>query len=399
MSLLKERIPPSPAPVRQKPMPDDVALFADDTIDGAVAVRMGASPSGVVMLSPARHGLAARALSAPTRSTPGSAKRPPAKAFADVTNTPVSQGTKKRLFDPHVPSLGTTPAAQRSNVSLASFCHVATSPFAGQAAEPAMPVEAETTTTAFLKLQREHDRLLKMYDHVCHRAVDTEAARADAQEKLDAKITDVVSLTSRLEEAKRFTKQLKAELRDSKARALPHHNAPFSDTARIEKKFQELLRSEAEAFQHAVQLEADRAQQLEDALDALDVAPSATDALLAAFRARRQAEADLDEMMKAKDDAEDRWAARVRDMAAELTATRRAASSETRRLRRRLQEHEDYIARLETAVTAKNDRGHDCSCGGGEEYDAPCNLSDTMPRAAGELEDDTQQEEYADATE
>ena len=270
---------------------DDPAVFVEDTMDALAAARIGASPSGIAVLSPARRpGCATAAARGRPASTPGgSAAKPPVRVFADQTNTP-SVAFKKRLFDLHLPAPttagGGTPLravqwvrgvpAARPALAVPHVSHVATSPL--------------PCTDRAEDLRAENERLTRMYEFMSERAEATERQRADAQAKLDEKITEVIALSSRLEETKRFTKQLKAELRESKVRSLPLFNAALADPGRLAQTYKEKLAAVEEEYHMQIDQQQETIESLEEALDSVGISTNHAEALLVALRQRREAE-------------------------------------------------------------------------------------------------------------
>jgi hypothetical protein len=316
---------------------DDLALFADDSVDPVLARRLGASPGGVAMLSPAKSGHAP-ARGASTPAVPGSTKKMAMRAFADVTNTPVSSCPKKRLFGPGSTVMTPASVMGEARPRARDMCTVATSPLPHHRAQD----------EAIAELHKENVRLLKMYDFMRERADESEKARAEAQAKLDGKIMEAMSLCSRLDETKRLSKLLKAELRDGKARSLPGINGPFSGSASVERKYEEMLRKQRDEFHDEMERQQAHCQDLEDAIDALQLSPNAVEALLSSLRERSGLQAELHEARRAKEDAE----ARTRAAEDEVRASRRTAASEARRFKTLLCNRDDLIDRLEAVVTS-----------------------------------------------
>lgn len=180
---------------------DDPAFFVDAAVEPDVARRFGASPSGTKMLS--------------------TSPLPRPRAFADITNgTPAA--SRKRL------PLDGTPSSSASLASSAQFKtpsrsrHTTTTTATSPAFSPgAGRLEA---TRALEERARKFEA---MYQHQRELADAAYTAQLEAQQALQDKVTENVGLMSRLDEAKRFIRQLKGELKVGRERALPAHNEPF----------------------------------------------------------------------------------------------------------------------------------------------------------------------------
>jgi hypothetical protein len=269
---------------------DDRAIFMEDTFTSEVAHQLGASPGGMAMLSPipgapATHDLGssssarrARSLASSVGSSNSSlmalmAAVPSSnskhagglrRAFAsDLTNSHPADG--KSLF------LASTPGQQRLRPSMAT---TATSP---------LPLPETVSAEAHRELEAERDRLFCMYEHQRNIADNANEALMAEQDRCRDKIAEVIALQSRIEEGKRFIRQIKKELAECKVRALPHHNQPFTAaiSARTQAKFDdelEQLRADAEKV---IRDQDNRLVAAEDVIHELDhAATKSTSALL-----------------------------------------------------------------------------------------------------------------------
>ncbi|KAK7202103.1 hypothetical protein NESM_000279200 [Novymonas esmeraldas] len=256
---------------------DDAAIFVDDTVDRATAQCIDASPSAMALLSPQRlpstssaaayvdvteydasflgplSGAHRRSGGACGSGGKGRLSHHNPRALHDLTNTPVAVKTGSGGASSKSP----TPKAARGSVSRASAHPTGASHNTSlsrstprrsthgrspSAAEPTVPLGD------FEALQRERHRYEKMYEH--QRVLYEEMAdkHADAYQALQDKILEVVALSTRNEESKRFIRQLKREMSESRTRVMDMQNKALEEakSERVAKVRYEALLEEQE---------------------------------------------------------------------------------------------------------------------------------------------------------
>ncbi|KAG5512250.1 hypothetical protein GH5_07736 [Leishmania sp. Ghana 2012 LV757] len=251
----------SSTPVRRQlgTSTDDAAIFLEDTVDRATAQCIEASPSALALLSPQHMPTSSAAhvdvteydasflgsLSASHRKSTGgnssgsgcSSKGRPShhhcRALHDVTNTSVT----KKGFSAAPGSKSPTPKAARGSTSHGPHPHSAshstsltrstsrrsTHGRSPSASEPMVPL------ADYEALQRERNRYEKMYEHQRALYEDMADKHADAYQALQDKIIEVVALSTRNEESKRFIRQLKREMSESRTRVMDMQNKALEE--------------------------------------------------------------------------------------------------------------------------------------------------------------------------
>ena len=178
---------------------------------------------------------------------------------------------RKPVGEPRGATLLLAPAkakehAATSPLPAARFAEAST---AAMTPPSAVPAEAASgaNAEALADLQRHCTRLQAMHDFQRERREQAELRCTEFQEKLQEKITEVIGLSSRLDESKRFIRQLKKEVAASKQRVLESANAPYADTSRqVEIKFEKIFKQREEAFAREFRALEDRTLALEDVL-------------------------------------------------------------------------------------------------------------------------------------
>lgn len=280
---------------------DDAAIFFEDTVDRVTAQCIDASPSALALLTPQRMptGQAAHvdmteydashlgSLSVTKHRSSGGENSGhagynnisggsgsnkgrfsgPRSALHDMTNTSsvklnASAGSKSK---------SPTPKPARSSTSRAGHSHGhhggshnsslmrSTPRHGGHDRSPSAPspaaAAAEPTVLLrdFEALQKERNRFEKMYEH--QRALYEEMAekQAETYQALQDKIIEVVALSTRNEESKRFIRQLKREFSESRTRVMDMQNKALEE-ARAERN----TKSRYEALLHEQECKYDR---------------------------------------------------------------------------------------------------------------------------------------------
>lgn len=265
--------------IREFARVDDAAIFIEDTFDAdTVRSIAGASPSAVVMLSPQRLPVDADGHSPaktirPVDSQPTSyvsgvsdsaRKRPaPHRLFGtDLSNSSagaVGSATKAAapcIIRPPGSRLSfsacTTPKDPRKSTSVGRSAVLAS-----RRASSLENVSTEETQNELLasyvhieefeKLEKERNRYREMYRYQAQLCEELTKKEQAAQSALQEKIIEVIAISSRNEESKRFIRQMKKEMQDCKERALPFLNRKL-DEIRIEQslkeKYEAMLRNQ-----------------------------------------------------------------------------------------------------------------------------------------------------------
>jgi hypothetical protein len=270
-SNAQARHPPT-ADGRQFGTTDDVAIFMDDTFDMELTKCVTNSPSAMAILSPQRMPVGSASGSGgknayvdvteydPQQMLAGyqagmsSSARKHRRAFAsDITNGGVrlTFGAERAPGRPCTSSApGATDGASTSlNTSSASLPPPQQQPSASAALIAAQQVELE-------RLEKERNRYCKMYEH--QKALYEEMAQKqhETHQRLQEKIVEVVALSTRNEESKRFIRQLKREMLDCKTRTLDLHNKALDDLRvdrAAEDKYEAMMRQQELQFNTVVE--------------------------------------------------------------------------------------------------------------------------------------------------
>ncbi|CUI13818.1 Hypothetical protein, putative, partial [Bodo saltans] len=265
---------------------DDVAIFLDDTLDRATVRCLSSSPSALAILSPQRlpvgghqrhhhadatdfdlvcNYAAGMSSSAKKKGNPSSRSR----AFAsELTNQNVVQslsfgksahegggimstrqtpnkvkGTPQRHGNgagalPFTPSASSTSLAMMDGgLSVPVSIDAGTSPLNSLAPPPGFVPLSE-----FERVEKERHRYQKMYEHQRGLYEDMAETQQDTYQKLQDKMVEVIALSTRNEESKKFIRQLKREMLESRTRSLDLHNKQWDDS-RSDRSSQERLKT------------------------------------------------------------------------------------------------------------------------------------------------------------
>lgn len=255
-----EALPSTPVRRQLGTSTDDAAIFLEDTVDRVTAQCIDASPSAMALLSPQHMPTSSAAhvdvteydvsylgsLSASHRKSAGggssSSKGRPShhhhRALHNVANTSVtrinfSSASASKSPNPKAAgrsmSHGPLPNSVSHSTSLArSTPRRSTHDLSPAAAEPMVPL------AEYEALQRERNRYEKMYEHQRALYEDMAEKHADAYQALQDKIIEVVALSTRNEESKRFIRQLKREMSESRTRVMDMQNRALEE-AKLER--------------------------------------------------------------------------------------------------------------------------------------------------------------------
>jgi hypothetical protein len=181
---------------------DECAIFIEDTMDPTLAKCVTNSPSAVALLSP-------------QRLVEG--------AYVDVTEydgehlhggyvSGVSSSVKKKRLPMHRGFCDLTNQGVRLN-------------FKGGAPEVhETPGKRYVAQTELERVEKERNRYQKMYEHQKALYEEMSEKQRETYQRLQDKIVEVVALSTRNEESKRFIRQLKKEMLESRSRVLDMRN-------------------------------------------------------------------------------------------------------------------------------------------------------------------------------
>ncbi|CCW64803.1 unnamed protein product [Phytomonas sp. EM1] len=257
---------------------DDSAIFIEDTIDRTTAQCISASPSAVSFLSPQR-------LPTPQSHLDVTAYDPSHLGGLHLTNAKTPNDAARAASKPRGPS---TPAASCESTA-GDGCAVrlgfATSPtplksrgqvpraspwasllhgtprLRSSSPSTRMP-EPMVPLSELERVEKERNRYEKMYEHQKSLYEDMANMHAKTYRALQAKIIDVVALSSRNEESKRYIRQLKKEMSESRTRVIDIQNKVLEE-ARAERdaksRYEALIEDQTRKYEHM-------AERSEDAL-------------------------------------------------------------------------------------------------------------------------------------
>ncbi|KAG5486644.1 hypothetical protein CUR178_08011 [Leishmania enriettii] len=390
----------SSTPVRRQlgTSTDDAAIFLEDTVDRATAQCMNASPSALALLSPQHMPASSAAhvdvteydasflgsLSASHRkSTSGnssgsgcSSKGHPShhhcRALHDVTNTSIT----RMGFSAAPGSKSPTPKAARGSTSHGTHPHNAshstsltrstsrrsTYGRSPSASEPMVPL------ADYEALQRERNRYEKMYEHQRALYEDMADKHADAYQALQDKIIEVVALSTRNEESKRFIRQLKREMSESRTRVMDMQNKALEE-AKSERsakvRYEALIQEHERKYERLVERHETKLAGMESLLKDLtclrgdrdSIHVSQLDSLLKAAYSKSAAlfndllrqEKQIDLLYKAKDTLEaqvEQQRKEKRELETTLREERRHMATETERMIEQIEEQQQSILNL-----------------------------------------------------
>lgn len=236
---------------------DDVRIEIDDVFSIAQARKMVATlseadapPAAMAMLSPGRRAPITAFLHDEVEASIGArlsfGKNTPAKTASADDEDRKEKWTRHSSVKPH--RAFATDVTNSSRYSTPGAKILASPQPAVQEPSPLTVPFAE-----YLAVCKERDRAQTMYEH--QRSVAEAALERHAEDygKLQQKIVEVVGLTSRLEESKRFIRQIKAELKESRTRTLPLLNTKVEIQKEIDaladSRCQQRMEAMAERFE------------------------------------------------------------------------------------------------------------------------------------------------------
>lgn len=281
---------------------DDPCIFIDDTFSEELVGKLTSSPSAKAFLSPQRErgsGGNNSSIISDTGSDHGS--HPPAPPAIDVIHCDLTGSAQKRRnrFSGRAFAADITNSEPAGKVSYAKVPTEVVTPnhnattragSSGSAKEnsasPQLSFRSDTSTplaahrpspppsipmvplSDLTKVERERDRFRKMYEHQKNLVEITLKAHQEDYDKLQAKIHEVIALSSRCEESKRYIRQLKREVLDCRQRALPLYNQAIEQNkleSVVQEKFKNIIHQQQQQFEEAM---ADQQQRM-DAMEKL----------------------------------------------------------------------------------------------------------------------------------
>ncbi|EPY20156.1 hypothetical protein AGDE_14823 [Angomonas deanei] len=235
---------------------DDSAVFIEDTIDKSTAQCISNSTSAGAILTPQRL---------PVNST-----------HVDVTEYDsenigtVSSGVKGRLsgsmsHDNSSTSCrlsfgkSPTPKASRTSTSLRapSNSHSTSCTRGSTKKESDSPNPVPMVPLSDLEyVERERNRFQKMYEHQKVLYEDMSEKYTETYNNYQDKIVEVVALSTRNEESKRFIRQLKKEMSENRTRVMDIQNRALEDTRQerfTKERYEQILDEQALKYEEAIE--------------------------------------------------------------------------------------------------------------------------------------------------
>ncbi|RNF26296.1 uncharacterized protein Tco025E_01445 [Trypanosoma conorhini] len=232
---------------------DDTAIYLEDSMDEPTVRCISSAPSVVAILSPQR--LPANDgrvvdITEYDNSNIGSgcgAYADRAAPLSDLTNTGVvrlsfsKSPTPRRSLSSSAPprcASSRTPNSSEKrqphrHPSQRQHCHhppCGSSLPVGQSLEAIPDEERLVPLAQYERLQRERNRYEKMYEHQKALYEDMAQKQAETHQELQKKIIDVVALSTRNEENKRFIRQLKRDMAENRTRVMDIQNRALEET-------------------------------------------------------------------------------------------------------------------------------------------------------------------------
>ncbi|KPI84430.1 hypothetical protein ABL78_6512 [Leptomonas seymouri] len=370
---------------------DDAAIFFEDTVDRATAQCIDASPSAMALLTPQRMPSGQHAhvdvteydashlgsLSTTRCKSSSSSKgrlSGQRSALHDVTNTSSakmssSTGASSKSPTPK-PARLSSPQVSHSHRHAGSHSSLLMRSTPRHSTHDRSPSAAEPTVSLadYEALQKERNRFEKMYEH--QRALYEEMAekQAETYQALQDKIIEVVALSTRNEESKRFIRQLKREFSESRTRVMDMQNKALEE-AKAERNakshYEALIREQERKYDRLVERHETKLAGMESLVkdltklrgeqDQLHV--SQLDSLLKAAYSKSTAlfsdllrqERQIDLLYDAKGDVEsqlEQLRREKRDMERVMREERRRTMAETERLIEQIEEQQQSILNL-----------------------------------------------------
>ncbi|KAH9601830.1 hypothetical protein LSM04_008362 [Trypanosoma melophagium] len=383
---------------------DDTAIYLEDTMDEPTARCISSSPSVVAILSPQKlppssgHTVDITDYDNCGSGGVSSGKVSRGYPLSDLTNTGVpnlnfsKSPTPRRSVSSsllHKRSCSGTPgSSQKRHHHHHKHQHgfnQHSSGSSGHCVESDHHEERTVPLVEYERLQRERNRYEKMYEHQKVLYEEMSERQRDTYKELQEKIIEVVALSTRNEENKRFIRQLKREMADSRTRVMYIQNRAMEET-KMEKsareRYQTQLSEQRENYESCIEKHESKIAGLENLLKDITsmkgecdrVQVSQLDALLKASYAKNTAlfgdllrqsrqidilfeskaglEKQLEHLRREKRDMEASWAEERRRM---MEETERYSVQVTEQQRSILELRQMLIRSLESATLSQKE--------------------------------------------
>ncbi|EKF30267.1 hypothetical protein MOQ_005925 [Trypanosoma cruzi marinkellei] len=235
---------------------DDTAIYLEDSVDESTARCISSAPSVVAILSPQRmpanggHAVDITEYDSNSIGNSCSAKADRGLPLSDLTNS----GTTRLSFSKSpTPRRSLSLVTQRYTTTTTSSSSRALSfseqrqsqhrhghhhhhSYHGGTASMERCVDAThheermVPLVVYEKLQRERNRYEKMYEHQKALYENMAEKQTETYQELQKKIIEVVALSTRNEENKRFIRQLKRDMADNRTRVMDIQNRALEET-------------------------------------------------------------------------------------------------------------------------------------------------------------------------
>ncbi|ORC85375.1 uncharacterized protein TM35_000351190 [Trypanosoma theileri] len=418
---------------------DDTAIYLEDSMDEPTARCISSSPSVVAILSPQKlppssgHAVDLTDYDNGCSGGVSSVKVSRSHPLSDLTNTGVTNlhfsksPTPRRSVSSSLlqkrSSSGTPGSSQKhhhhhhhNKQQHGSHHHNGVS--SALCMDSDHHEERTVPLAEYERLQRERNRYEKMYEHQKVLYEEMSERQSDTYKELQEKIIEVVALSTRNEENKRFIRQLKREMADSRTRVMNIQNRAMEET-KMEKSARELYQTQLceqrEKYESCIEKHESRIAGLESLLKDITsmkgecdrIQVSQLDALLKASYAKNTAlfgdllrqgrqidmlfeskaglEKQLEQLRREKREMEASWSEERRRM---MDETKRYSAQVSEQQRSILELRQMLIRSLESATLAQKEGDNS-----GEEGDDDSDKTDSSSGSSsysseGSLEDD-----------
>ncbi|KEG14303.1 hypothetical protein DQ04_00531080 [Trypanosoma grayi] len=422
---------------------DDTAIYLEDSMDEPTARCISASPSAVAILSPQRmppsncHAVDITEYDSTNIGSACGAKSHRIRPLSDLTNTgsvylPFAKSPTPRR------SMSSSAQCKRASSSTPSSSqkhqhsqghhqqrhHGSSSVSVGRCVDSTFQGEQTVHLAEYEKLQRERNRFEKMYEHQKTLYEEMAERQSDTYKELQEKIIEVVALSTRNEENKRFIRQLKREMADSRTRVMNIQNRALEET-KMEKsareRYQTQLHEHQEKYSAIMEQQEAKVAGLESLLKDITcmkgecdhVQVSQLDALLKAAYAKNTAlfgdllrqgrqidmlfdskaslEKQLEQLRREKRETEATWAGERRRM---LEETERYTAQLAEQQHSVLELRQMLIRTLESATLTQRDRSENED--DDDETDSSSYSSESSSQGGRELDDDNDNDDDDD---
>ncbi|KAF8283607.1 hypothetical protein BCY84_19912 [Trypanosoma cruzi cruzi] len=228
---------------------DDTAIYLEDSVDEPTARCISSAPSVVAILSPQRlpanggHAVDITEYDSNSIGKGFSAKADRGLPLSDLTNSSTTRlsfsksPTPRRSLSlvPHRYASSRTLGSSEQRQSHHHHGHHHHSYHGGtvsveRCVDAAHHEDRMVPLAEYERLQRERNRYEKMYEHQKALYEDMAQKQTETYQELQKKIIEVVALSTRNEENKRFIRQLKRDMADNRTRVIDIQNRALEET-------------------------------------------------------------------------------------------------------------------------------------------------------------------------